>query len=346
MKHFHLSVFLLPVSLLGLSQTDQLAAQSRTVTTVPAVYTDAFTNSDILTPFGRTKYFGQTWYSGKGLPSILPVTQLGFRTGPARTYAALQCKIEIVLDNSQVQFNTLSKTFTANLSSAPTTFLPMTTLNVPAANQNQDPNTPALWIPGSTVFLYTGPNLICQTDVQTAATPSSTGYNVEGYSMSTATPFKLVSRGQGCGNGSLTHAYTATSQQYSLNASGVGATMPVLMHLGVSPLRTPVDLGIMGMNGCELYQLPLVSLGLLSDGAGNAVLQGTLPATLPTSLVFAQASHPQPGANPLGYAATNGTAALLGADEISTYVYNWTTFSATAQYGPYTTNRGQVMLMR
>jgi hypothetical protein len=51
-------------------------------------------------------------------------------------------------------------------------------------------------------------------------------------------------------------------------------------------------------------------------------------------------------ANPVGWGTTNTTHSVLGGAGLATYVYNYTVDGPVAQYGPYATDRGAVLLFR
>ena len=52
------------------------------------------------------------------------------------------------------------------------------------------------------------------------------------------------------------------------------------------------------------------------------------------------------GSTPAGLVSSNVAGAEVGHLGLTNYLYNWDTFTPTAQYGPYTTNRGAVILLR
>jgi hypothetical protein len=335
---------------LAIALTADIATAQQPTVTIPRNFARVFSNSNIVTPFGRTKYFGQTWYRGDSLPKPFLMTQIGFRTGPNVSYSAMTIKFEFVLDNSKVTFGTLSKTFSANLTQSATTFYKMKNLNVPAVNKNQDPMKPVVWLPGDQVMVFTGPNLIVQNDIQTSTSASSTGWTVEGYSMSTGAPSRIHSVGTSCGKSTLSSAYA--NNQYTLTVTGAPASTPVTFYVGLDNQRRlgggplPVDLGVIGMTNCLLELEPLAAIPVTSNASGSATLSATLNPPTSSFFAFIQAAHAEQSANPANYVATNMESTLFGAAGISTYVYNWTTFGPTAQFGPYNTNRGQVMLIR
>jgi hypothetical protein len=82
-----------------------------------------------------------------------------------------------------------------------------------------------------------------------------------------------------------------------------------------------------------------------TDGQGQARV--SMPFAIPTDniVVHTQFAHTSTTV-PAGLATTAVAHSILGGAGLSNYVYNWTTFGLTAQYGPYPTNRGAVMLFR
>lgn len=309
--------------------------------TVPSLYKNTFATTRNLLPYGRTKSFIQTWYSGTNLPNNTVVTAMGIRTNRGATQAARTHKLEIVLDSTKTTFSGISKTFTQNLSAKPTTFFKMKNLSLPAFTNHQDPNQPVVWIPGNTVFIYTGPNLLVQFDVQTGTSPSSLPYYSDSYIGS-----PMASSGKSCGKSTLSQRVGTT---YDLTVSGAPATVPVLFHVGLNNqtsngARLPVDLSIIGMKNCNLYLHPLLTVGALTNGSGSVTLNA--PRTVGAFTGFVQASHPETGANTANYVATNMVGRMFSGTGISTYLYNWSSFGPTAQYGPYSSNRGAVLLFR
>jgi hypothetical protein len=318
--------------------------------TVPRNFARTFSNTDLPTPFGRTKYFGQTWYRGDSMGGSFPIRQIGFRTGPNATYSATTVKLAFVLDNSQLGFAGLTTNFVTNLSSSATTFYSLKNLSVPAANKNQDPTKPAVWIPGDQVKVFTGPHLIVQADVQTGTTASATGWNTEGYFMNNVSDTRVDSVGTSCGKSTLTSSYV--SPRYTLTVTGAPASAPVTFYIGVDNQRLaggsrlPFDLSGTGMRNCLLQLDPLAAVTVTADASGKATMGATVHAPASAFYAFIQAAHPEQGTNPANYVATGMEAVMAGGAGVSTYVYNYTTFGTQAQYGPYPTNRGQIMLFR
>ncbi len=313
---------------------------------VPNIFRGTFAPTAHSTPLGRTKYFGQHWYRGDSLPAVFPIRYLGYRTPRGATYSARNIVIGIVLDNSRIAVGGLSKTFTANLSSSPTTFFKLKQLSLPAVTNNQTPDQPNPWIAGDAVMVYLGPNLLVQTDVQTSTTPSTTGYLCDGFSAGG----NVFTTGTSCGKSRLVWQQSGSS--HSLAVTGAPASAPVVFHVGIdnrsfggAPL--PLDLGALGMTNCSLMLNPLVTAILTADSSGRASLTGTLTPPSPAVMVFVQASHPEAAANPANYVATNMASSILGTNGLGDYVYNWTTFGTTAQYGPYyPTMYGQILLLK
>lgn len=321
-----------------------LSAQASPVT-VPKVFRGGFGNTWALAPFGRTKYFGQFWYRGDSVPASMPITQVGFRARRGASYAAAVTRIQIVLDNTSVDSANLSRTFAANLSKTPTTFFKLKNLNLPAVSNNQNPDLATPWIPGDQVMLFRGPHLIVQADVQTSAGPASTGYDVDAF---IAARLLLYNTGKSCGASKLDHGY---SGNYDLTVTGAPASAPVTFHVGLDNQRSrganlPVDLGVIGMTNCELYLDPFIAVTVMADAAGRATLSARVPSPAPSIPVFTQAAHPQPSANPANYVSTNLVSAMFGTFGVANWLYNWTSFGPTAQYGPYSSSRGPIVLLK
>lgn len=320
--------------------------------TAPKIFKGSYAPSANLLPVARTKGFIQTWYHGQSVPFGTLVTQMGWRYDSASTSATgFTHTMEIILDNTPATF-ALSTTFANNLSAIPTTFLPMTTVNWPAPPIGG--LDPAMWIPGNNPFFFTGPHLLVQVDVQTEATPRTlSGFNTDSYLMTTGTPYLQQQGSPGCAPSSLvvSNALNGTNVDMTFTLSGGPANGAAVFLLaadnqtlgGVNVL--PLDLGFMGMIGCRLGVDPLASFSLPTNGAGSASLMGSLPVIAGyAQQVFAQCVHA--GNTPIGLVSTNVAGAEVGAEGLSNYVYNWDQFNPTAQYGPYPTNRGAVILLR
>lgn len=318
--------------------------------TVPKIFKDSYAPSANLAPVARTKVFMQTWYHGQNVPLGTIVTQMGWRyDSAAASGTGFAHTMEIVLDNTPATFSTLSSTFTSNLSATPTTFLPLTTVNWPASPSGG--LDPAIWIPGNNPFFFTGPHLLVQVDVQTETTPRTlAGFNTDSYAGNSS----LAQVGSpGCAASSLGVTNTANGANvdvaFTLTGGPPNSTAAFLLgaenqtFLGANVL--PLDLGFMGMVGCRLGVDPLATFSLPTDGAGMATLQGPVPVIAGfAQMMFAQCAHA--GNTPLGVVTTNVAGSEVGVGGLSTYVYNWTIFNPVAQYGPYTSNRGAVVLLR
>ncbi len=298
----------------------------------------------------RTKAFIQTWYHGQSVPLGSIFTQIGWRYDSAAVSSVgFTHQMELVLDNTTATFSTLSTTFANNLSATPTTFLPLTTVNWPASPSGG--LDPAMWIPGNQPFFFTGPHLLVQADVQTEATPRAlTGFNSDSYAGSS----NLAQLGSpGCATSSLGVTNTLNGANYDVRFALTGGppNSTAVFLLGADNQAfaganiLPLDLGFMGMTGCRLGVNPLATFSLPTDGTGSASLQGPV-AVIPgvAQQLFAQCAHA--GNTPIGLVTTNLAGSEVGIDGLSNYVYNWTIFGPTAQYGPYPSNRGAVILLR
>lgn len=321
--------------------------------TLPKLHKDSYAASGNLLPIARTKSFIQTWYHGQNLPLGTVVTQIGWRydqsasstTGIAHTMA-------VVLDNSPATIATFSNNYAGNLSATPVTFLPMQTVNWPAAPAGG--LDPALWLPGNAPFVFTGPNLIVQVDVQTETTPRSlTGLNADAIIMSATSPWLIAVDAPGCASSSLsaTASYAAPTVNLTFALNNGPANNQVVFLLGADNQAfggatiLPLDLGFLGMAGCKLGLDPITTVTLPTDGAGSAQLPAPVPV-IPSvaQTLFAQGLHV--GNTALGLVTTNTVGVVIGEQGLMNYAYSWTNFGPTAEFGPYPTARGAVMLMR
>ena len=324
-----------------------LCAQAAHPLTVPELFTGTYASGGNLLPFARTKGFIQTWYDGSNLPIPTVVTALGWRTDTTASSAPLVHTLEIVLDNTPKDFFSLDKTFANNLSAAPTKFYALKTLNLPATSA-VDPDQPSTWIPGDTPFVYLGPHFLVQVDVQTSASPGSNTYYADAYSMGSLTTTLHNQTETSCASSSLLSSDTGSS--FMLQFSGAVPSTPVTFLLGTDRQRLggvplPLDLTPFGLTGCVLAVAPQATVTVTADTIGSASLTVPWIAGPPALQLFAQAVH-FTSRTTVGLGTTNLTGSLLGGAGTTNYLYNWTTFTPTSQYGPYPTNRGAVILLR
>jgi hypothetical protein len=321
--------------------------------TSPKIFKDSYAPSANLLPCARTKGFIQTWYHGQNLPLGMVATQIGWRYDAAANYAGgFTHTMEIVLDNSPTTNATLGRIFTANLSAAPVTFLPLTQVNWPAPPSGG--LDPAMWIPGTVPFAFTGPHLIVQVDIQTEAAPRSlASLYTDSFLMSAAAPYVGAAGGPGCAssNLSVTQFLNGANVDVSFNLVGGPPNNQAIFLLGADNQAfggvnvLPLDLTFLGMTNCRLSVDPVASLALPTDGSGNATLMGSLANIIgATQTLFAQCLHV--GATPAGLVTSNVAGTAIGSAGLTNYVYNWDSFTPTAQFGPYTTSRGAVILLR
>ena len=328
-----------------------LAAQNSV--TLPKVFKEAYAPTANLLPVARTKAFIQTWYHGQNLPLGTVVTQMGWRydqSGSAAT--GITHTMAVVLDNSPVNNAGFTNIYANNLSATPTTFLPMQAINWPAPPSGG--LDPAMWIPGAVPFVFLGPHLIVQVDVQTETTPRTlAGFNTDAITMATTTPYLLGIGAPGCAPSSLsaTAALSGTNVNFTFDLNGGPVNNQVVLLIAADNQAfggsnvLPLDLGFIGMTGCKLGVDPITTLAVPTDGSGFAQLPAALPNIVGlTQALFVQGVHI--GATPLGLVTTNTVAASVGHQGLMNYAYSWTNFGLTAEFGPYTTSRGAVILMR
>ncbi|MEZ5964423.1 MAG: hypothetical protein R3F56_11305 [Planctomycetota bacterium] len=320
--------------------------------TAPKIYRDSFAPGANFLPSARTKSFMQTWYHGQNLPVGTVVSQMGWRYDSGAASTGFTHTIEVVLDNTPMNASGFSNVFANNLSSAPTTFLPLQPVNWPApVSGNLDP---AMWIPGAAPFLFVGPHLIVQVDVQTEAAPRTlSGLNTDAINLTATSPYLAATGIAGCASSTLSVVPSVSGGIVNLDfrLSGGPANSQAVYFIGgenhtlFGAALLPFDLTFLGMTNCYLGVDPLLSLTLPTDGQGNALLQASLPnISGRPQTVFVQAAHS--GSTPLGLVMTNSVGASVGDFGLMNYAYNWATFGPTAEFGPYTTSRGAVILMR
>jgi hypothetical protein len=107
---------------------------------------------------------------------------------------------------------------------------------------------------------------------------------------------------------------------WRVDLSSAPAGAPVAVLMGFSAVRTstglglPLDLAIISMPGCRLYTDPLVSLGALADGLGNATVSLRVPADpgLVNVDMFSQAMVVDPTVNALGLTSSNACGHRFG----------------------------------
>ncbi len=325
---------LLGVSLLVVGHAAAQSAVNHT-RTFPDIYTGSYAGSGNAFPMGRTKGFIQFWVRGDTFPGMAPVLQVGWRV--YQTGSAHKEKIEIVMDSVTVGFATLSKTFASNLTASKTVFLALKDVNFPAITvKPTNPDVPAVWIPGDKPFVRLPTrDVIIQVDIQTETTPRSIGYYADSIR---SAQNSFINSDPSCG-GKMTGSYSGTTLGIAHRGAPPGATALFLIGLKLFA----ADLGALIGPGCNLHVNPLFVLALPTDASGNAALTANFPiGATDTLALHAQAVHLKNNA----LASSDVLHMSVGTAGLMTYLYNWTTFTSIAQYGPYTTNRGPVVLFR
>lgn len=310
--------------------------------TLPDMYTGSFAGSGNAFPLARTKGFIQYYMHAPSIGLVSPVVrQLGWRRAMTNTTSAAYVgTFEIKLGVAANDFANLSKTFTANFAGKPTDFFLLKKVNVPGfTTAPTDPDKPAFWITGDRPYIHTiGKALIIQVDIQTETTPRSlSGWTTDSILSGRSGISKQTDTSCG-GTISASHA----SNSITLGVSGTDPNSPLLYMIGLRTLA-PNDIGALIGPGCTFVISPDIPIGVAADasGANSITFPAAIRATDSIGVHF-QAIHLK--SNKL--ASTNAAHLWIGTAGAMNYVYNWTVFSATAQYGPYTTNRGPVVLLR
>lgn len=93
--------------------------------------------------------------------------------------------------------------------------------------------------------------------------------------------------GQGCGGGSIaiSKAQIDFDEDFTISLNGAPIHAPAILHVGASDkvfgsLQLPLDLGVLGLNGCTLYQDSVVVFGAQANGAGSASFTISVPGSL------------------------------------------------------------------
>ncbi len=124
---------------------------------------------------------------------------------------------------------------------------------------------------------------------------------------------------------------------FSLTLSGAAALQPAFAFIGFDltsalGLQLPLDLGVVGMNGCTLLVSPDASISTATDGAGAASVALTIPnnPNLSGSGFGMQWIHADPNAgNALGLLTTAGRLFHVGPILCANrYVYSLSNYAA------------------
>jgi hypothetical protein len=340
-----LTTHLFAVTLAGLSS---LPAQSHT-RTVPKVFTGWHAGSAHTATLARTRFFIQTWYRGDNLQSPSPISQIGWRVHSNTVAPAQLHTLEIVLTSTTATFSTLSKTFTSNLGNDATVFFTLKQVNLPAQNLPSDPDAPALWLLGDRPFVYRGPHFLVQVDVQSSTVPSSTPYLTDGYEMTMPDQTKHSVTERSCAGGI---GVDYASGRWNLDVAGARPNGAVLFLIGREnttaaggAVSLPLDLSPLGMTGCILGVDPIILVPLAAGPTGRASLSIPVVAGPETIIVHAQALI-STNLTPVGFGTTDVAHSLLGGIGLSNYVFNFSRFTPTAEYGPFPYNLGEIILLR
>lgn len=297
-------------------------------------------------PLGRTRGFLQTWYHGSNL-AMSKIAEIGWRLDARAIAPATTHVLEITLANTKKAFSDLSTTFANNLGAAPVVFVKLRSMVFPALTGRQGPNTPSLWIKGDQPFVFTGPNLVVQVDIRS---DHRFGYisNYKTDSYFFEQPIHGTT-GKGCARASLAASVESgrwTVDMRDLPAQGVGIFLIGFDHLfatGGVPL--PLDLTAFGMKGCSLNIDTTLVRARVADGKGTARFQLPIPR-LPIPLTVHAQGVELVTSNSAGLATTNAVHSVLSKEYLSTYLFNWQRDGPVAEFGPYSNNVGQVLLVR
>ncbi len=310
--------------------------------TVPEVLTGVFAPGVNVLPLGRTRGLIQTWYAGSQVPKAAKVwREIGWRMDEKSFLKSAQThKLEVVLGNTKADFKSLNTTFAANLGTS-TVFFSLKTVSFPVFTGWTKPDQPSLYLKGDRPFVYTGPNLIVQVKIRTGSGFSTILKNyADALTMGSGDTF-LASTRTSCG-GTLKAEFDTTQKLWKLLVSGAKANSLFLVMIGQHLL--PVDVGPVFGKGCSFAVDPVFILPLTTNASGAASFSAAVPSGTTGLALFAQGFHPAKSRT--GFETTNLTHSLLSDAGLVNYLYNWSVDGPQAQYGPYPTNRGAVLLIR
>ncbi len=97
-------------------------------------------------------------------------------------------------------------------------------------------------------------------------------------------PFTFSTQGTACGSATIATSMMQIEEQMPFNVtlSGAGAMDSAVLFVGTDDMMfngtpLPIDLGVIGAPGCSFYSNGFFTVGAMTDGAGAASLQFTLP---------------------------------------------------------------------
>jgi len=285
----------------------------------------------------------QWWYRGNSVGGTGVIKYLGLRDTRGNPTVTATETMTAKLDNSSLGFGGLNKTWSKNLSPSATQVF-SSKLNWQVGNGN-DPNKGIVWVPASTPFVFTGPNLLVQS-VATAVTTSNNqpfGFDAldQGVLSTVHSTF-----GRSCG-GQLAASYM--NNRFGLTVTGAAPNRPVTFAIGFNSERfnqqsLPMDLTPLGMQGCDLNIAPLLYAYATADKTGTATFSAPYTLPLASIMVKVQAHHPS-AKTTLGIATTNATTSVVGSAGLCNGLYALGG-SQTASGGPYLYNSAPILLLR
>lgn len=322
---------LVPGLLAASSSWAQVTPHTRTV---PKILTGAYGNLDVAAP-GVSFWRAQGWYDGKNLPNGFTIREIGFRQSPRNASPGFSGDMTIIMENSSLAFSQVSSAFANNLTVAAQVVF-SGSVSAPAMPVSSDPNTAVLWVTLDTPFVVSGPNLIVDIDVE-----NQIGFLVADGLNQVSQSNMFLRAGSSCGGDlSASDAAVAGGFTYDYAMTGAAPSAPAALlfsteNVAAMGLRFPVDLGQIGLAGCELGLLPQAVVPLATDPTGSATLSATVGVP-PYFTLSTQAVH---GLNP---ATTNVINTIGGDAELA----NATTDTGGRRFGPKSYNVALIYFVR
>ncbi|MBI5853632.1 MAG: hypothetical protein HZB39_21700 [Planctomycetes bacterium] len=323
-------------------------APAQAVRALPRSATDAYAGSAAFA-IPTTAFRAQYWFAQDNLPPVQVVNAIGVRIARNAASTAQSRRIEVTVADTPVAFAAVNATFASNLGPSPVTFLAPRTIAFPAVTASADPNVAAAWFPGDAPFVHVAQHFAV--DFRAGASTGGALVRNDGLVMAPGATETLHLAGRASCGGLLTGAWSLGT--FTLNASGLPAGAVASFNLGLenveeNGLRLPLDLGVIGMPGCQLGVIPLVAAHLPANASGVATLVLNLAAPTGTSVMLStQVVHPRVPL-PLTIAdwgTTNAVHSTFGYQGLCNALFAGSDVAITSTQGPQPVNNSIVLLL-
>lgn len=316
-----------------------LSAQAG-IRTIPKVFHNVFGEQAWTIDGTFSAYVYQQWFHGDNFERGQRITAIALRPQQRMASAAHSESLEYKMEDTSLGFAQIGTAMAKNISSSATVVFKKKLIKVPARGNAQHPFD-AVFLALDAPFVFKGPNFI----LQAAATSRSTGaVHFDGATMNS--PFLHRRSPSSCGATLLSNS---TPSDYILDVYTAPPQAPLFFMLGLEnvaagPLRFPLDLTPIGMNGCFLGFDPLVFAAVKSDANGHAKLTVPYQQSAEVRVIHAQVLHATKS-NAVGLATSNTAAAVIGDKGLFRGVFSLDGVTACCGF-PRATNSGTVYLLK